>query len=253
MSDLLAAGELSVVGRFRQASNVTLLADVTLGDETARCIYKPVSGERPLWDFPDGTLAGREVAAYRVALGIGWDIVPRTIMRDGPHGPGMVQEWIESDGDDAVVVTRADEIPDGFLVVIRGEDAHGVELVVSHRDCEPLRQMAVLDVVLNNADRKGGHILPVGDRALGVDHGICFHEEPKLRTVLWGWAGEEIPDGLVADLRRWAASPSGYGSLAGLLTDSEVLALRDRVDRLLEAPTMPLPAVDRHSIPWPPF
>ena len=253
VSDLLADGDLSVVGRFRQASNVTLLADVALGDATARCMYKPIAGERPLWDFPDGTLAGREVAAYQVAQALGWDIVPRTIMRDGPHGVGMVQEWIEADGDDAVIVTRADEVPEGFLVVIHGEDAEGAELVVSHRDSDSLRQMAVLDLILNNADRKGGHILPTGDRVLGVDHGICFHEQPKLRTVLWGWGGEPIPEELVTDVRRWSESATAFEDLAGLLTESEIAALRERVDSLLQAPVMPMPHVDRHSIPWPPF
>ncbi len=253
MNDLLADGELSVVGRFRQASNVTLLADVALEGRTLRCIYKPIAGERPLWDFPEGTLAGREVAAYRVAQGIGWDVVPRTIMRDGPHGPGMVQEWIESDGEDAVVVTPADEVPEGFLVVIHGEDAQGAELVVCHRDSDALRRMAVLDLVLNNADRKGGHILATRDRVLGVDHGVCFHEDTKLRTVLWGWAGEAIPDDLTADLRRWAESVNAYSGLAELLTGSEIDALRSRVDALLAAPRMPLPREDRPSIPWPPF
>jgi len=253
MSDLLADGELNVVGRFRQASNVTLLADATLGEATVRCIYKPIAGERPLWDFPEGTLAGREVAAYQVARAIGWDLVPRTILRDGPHGPGMVQQWVEGDGGDTVTVSRADQVPPGFLVVLHGEDSEGTDVVVAHRDSDGLRRMAVLDVLLNNADRKGGHILTVGQRVMGVDHGICFHQAPKLRTVLWGWAGDPVPDDLVADVRRWAESPDPYGQLEELLPSGDLDALRSRVESFLTMPVMPEPAIDRHAIPWPIF
>ena len=253
MSDPLAEGELIVVGRFREASNVTLLADATLGDTAVRCIYKPIAGERPLWDFPDGTLAGREVAAYRVARALGWDLVPRTILREGPHGPGMVQEWVEEEGDEPVTVSRVDEVPPGFLVVLHGEDGEGTEVVVAHRDSDELRRMAVLDVLLNNADRKGGHILTVGDAVMGVDHGICFHQAPKLRTVLWGWAGEPIPDELVDDVRRWAESADAYAELGELLTSGDLDALRARVESLLREPVMPEPALDRHAVPWPLF
>ncbi len=164
---LLRNGTLSIEGRLTDASNATLYCGVCLDGVEAACVYKPVAGERPLWDFPDGSLAEREVAAYEVSAATGWRIVPPTLYRDGPLGPGMVQLWID-----------VDESVDVLALVRRGRS-------------EQLRRMAVLDAVINNADRKGGHILPTaGGHIHGVDHGVTFHAEPKLRTLLWQWAGD---------------------------------------------------------------
>jgi hypothetical protein len=233
--ELLRFGDLDVQGRLVDASNATLYCGVTLAGVEAACVYKPVRGERPLWDFPDGTLAGREVSAYLVSELSGWNVVPPTLLRDGPFGPGMVQLWI--DGDPTVDLTR----------LIRTDDP-------------ALRRMAVFDVVVNNADRKGGHLIPMPDgHVYGVDHGICFHAQPKLRTVLWGWAGDPIPEPLLDTLARLRGTldpgcEGGLGeALAELLTTREVAMTRRRIERLLRARTHPEPSGDWPPVPWPPF
>jgi hypothetical protein len=228
---LLRDGEIEVEGRLVDASNATLYCSVSLDGVTAACVYKPIAGERPLWDFPDGTLAGREVSAYLVSLATGWDIVPPTVMRDGPFGPGMVQLWIDVD--------------------------ESVDLAALARSTiEPLRRMAVFDAVVNNADRKGGHLLPVSDgHVYGVDHGVCFSTEEKLRTLLWAWRGKRLTDealDVLALLKHELAGDLG-GSLRGLLTRAEVEATSRRVERLLAAKRHPQPTGDWPPMPWPPF
>jgi hypothetical protein len=231
----LRSGALQPLGRITTASNITLLCDIALEDAElgrrieASCVYKPVRGEAPLWDFPDGTLARREVSAFLVSEETGWDIVPPTVLRDGPYGPGMVQLW--KDVDDEIDV---------------------VELI--RHDAAVLRPMAVFDAVVNNADRKAGHILPMPDgRIHGVDHGVCFSEEPKLRTVLWGWMGAPLDPAELDVLRRLRSALDGTlgASLASLLSGREVAATRRRVDRLLGDGCFPVPDPDRPAIPWP--
>ena len=179
---LLEHGELGVEGRLVVASNATLYCSVCLNGVTAACVYKPVAGERPLWDFPDGTLAEREVAAYEVSAATGWLIVPPTVFRSGPLGPGMVQLWIDTD--DEVDIRR----------LIRGTSS------------DQLRRIAVFDAVINNADRKGGHLLPTrAGHIYGVDHGVSFHAEPKLRTLLWQWSGRPLR----AQRQRYVAPAAG--------------------------------------------
>jgi hypothetical protein len=228
---LLRLGELTVEGRLLDASNATLYCGATLDGRTAACVYKPVRGERPLWDFPEGTLAGREVAAYLVSEATGWEVVPPTVLRDGPFGPGMCQLWVDVDEDvDLAALARSD-----------------------HPD---LRRMAVLDAVINNADRKGGHLLPRPDgRVQGVDHGICFSVEDKLRTLLWQWRGVPLPEEAVDVLSRLRAElEGGLGEqLHEHLTRREVRATKQRVDRLLETGVHPEPSPDWPAIPWPPF
>jgi uncharacterized repeat protein (TIGR03843 family) len=232
------------------------------------CVYKPVAGERPLWDFPDGTLAGREVAAYAVSEATGWGIVLPTVLRDGPFGPGMVQLWVDVDPEvDLVDVTPPRQLPSGWLTVLDALGSDGSPVVLCHADDDRLRRMTVLDVVLNNADRKGGHVLPVGPGAAattgasdrphvhGVDHGVSFHTETKLRTVLWGWAGEPIGIEAVEvleQLREDLGGPLGR-RLAALLTRAEVAATARRVDRLLADGVLPYPSDGWPAIPWPPF
>ena len=259
-ADLLT-GDLELVGRLRTASNATFVARI--GEVTV--VYKPVAGEAPLWDFPDGTLANREVAAYLVSESFGWDVVPPTWLRDGPHGPGMVQRWQEPDpAQDPVDVVPADGAADDGGVagpaaprtVLEGldEDDHPVRLV--HEDSAALRRMAVFDVVVNNADRKGGHVLPMPDgHRFGVDHGVTFHEEHKLRTVLWGWAGEPLDADELAGVERVRADLDGAlgDRLAGLLTGDEMAALRGRCDRVLRAARFPFPEGPMPSVPWPLF
>ncbi|WP_067856706.1 SCO1664 family protein [Nocardia shimofusensis] len=270
--DRLRTGELSVIGRVTTASNVTLVCEIAppdLGEESAplRVVYKPVRGERPLWDFPDGTLAGREVASYLISEAIGWGVIPETILREGPYGPGMVQRWVESADHhtdvhpghtprlDLVDLCPPAAVPDGFREVLRALDDTGEEVSLIHADDPRLHRVAVLDLILNNADRKGGHALEgVDGQVYGVDHGICLHREHKLRTVLWGWAGAPIDTALVEDITAFAQALSGplADALAEHITDTEIDALSERTRELLDDPVMPRPRTGR-PIPWPAF
>ena len=254
---LLSHGELTVEGRLVDASNATLFCQIELDGAQARCVYKPVAGERPLWDFPDGTLASREVAAYLTSEASGWGIVPPTVMRDGPFGPGMCQLWMDVDPSIQLIdVVAPSRLPAGWLRVLDALGSGGRPVVLGHADDPRLRRMAVLDAVMNNADRKGGHVLPIEDgRVLGVDHGVCFHVESKLRTVLWGWAGEPLSAEETTVLTRLGEQLDGDlgGRLATLLTRGELRAARRRVDALLAAGRFGLPVEGWPSIPWPPF
>ncbi len=236
--DVLRDGEIEVVGRIVGSSNNAMLVAVSqicpdpAPPRRLNAIYKPILGERPLSDFPDGTLARREVAAWHVSEASGWEIVPPTVLRDGPFGEGMVQSFVESDP--AVDV---------------------VALVVE--DDPRLRRMAALDAVMNNTDRKGGHILPVdgGRQIHGVDHGVCFSAVPKLRTVLWGWRGQPFePDELAGLERIRLALDRELGtSLRALLSRTEVRATIRRTDELLASGCFPLPSPAWPAVPWPPF
>ena len=259
---LLDTAPLEVVGPIRAASNATFLARI--GEVSV--VYKPVAGEKPLWDFPDGTLAAREVAAYLVSESLGWGVVPRTWLRDGPLGPGMVQLWQEVDATQSPVdVVPTGDVPqDGVRTVLEGVDEEDRPVSVVHEDTPSLRRTAVFDAVVNNADRKGGHVLPLPDgRRLGVDHGVTFHVEPKLRTVLWGWLGESLDDDELAGVERVRASLGTDGGaapdgalgrrLAELLAPEEVTALAERCDRLLGAARFPAPSGGMPAVPWPLF
>jgi uncharacterized repeat protein (TIGR03843 family) len=224
-------------------------------------VYKPVSGERPLWDFPHGTLAGRERAAYLISVDGGWDLVPPTVLREGPLGPGSVQEWVEADADpgrEVVAVLPRDEVTNGFLPVLEGTDEDGNDVVIAHADAPDVRSAAVFDAVINNGDRKGGHLVRRDGSLAGFDHGVSLHEEPKLRTVLWGWAGQPIARDdldLLDRCRRRLQDPAATASheLAELLTAEERSALLARVEELLASRRMPLPSAAWPSIPWPPL
>ena len=256
MRRLLTDGELEVEGRLIDASNATLYCTTTLDGTSAVCVYKPVRGERPLWDFPDGTLAGREVAAYLLSEATGWGLVPRTWLGEGPHGPGMVQEWQEVGEDEAVTLVTDGAVPQGWLPVVEGYDERDRPVTLIHEDTGALRRMAVFDAVINNADRKGGHVLALPDgRRLGVDHGVSFHHEQKLRTVLWGWAGEPLSEEETVMLSGLLTELGGTlgAALAEHLAGHELDALERRVHRLLARGVLPLPGDGWPSIPWPPF
>ncbi len=232
--DLLARGDLAIVGRLVASTNNALLCTATVGTPepglAATCVYKPTLGERPLDDFPDGTLARREVAAYAVSRAGGWDIVPPTVLRDGPFGEGMVQLWIDLD-------------PDGDPVgLVVGSDPR-------------LRRIAAFDAAVNNTDRKAGHLLPVpSGHVYGVDHGVCFSPLPKLRTVLWNWRGAPFDDAELDALRRTRTALDGNlgAELRELLAPVEVAATARRLDRLLETGVFPQPDPRRPALPWPP-
>lgn len=257
--EVLRRGELTVLGRIRSASNATFLCEAVLDEQSVQCVYKPVAGEQPLWDFPDGTLAGREVGAYLVSAALGWDIVPHTIIRPGPAGPGMVQLWVEQPeerpGPGLVDLCRPDSVPAGHLSVLTAYDYSGAEVMLVHADDPRLLRVAVFDVIVNNADRKGGHILAGVDGGVyGVDHGVSLHVHDKLRTVLWGWAGAPIGDemlGSLSDLDRELGGSLG-DRLREHITAAELAALRRRVRDLLDDPVMPAPE-GRRPLPWPAF
>jgi uncharacterized repeat protein (TIGR03843 family) len=255
--DLLLRGEMTVLGRIMPASNTTFFCRLGPEEAGVRAVYKPVSGERPLWDFADGTLAAREYAAWLVSDALGWSIVPPTVLRDGSAGPGMVQLWCEPDPDQAPVDLLPDgPLPKGQLHVLDAFDDHDRPVMLVHEDSVPLRRMALFDIVVNNTDRKGGHVLAMPDgHRYGVDHGVCFHVDDKLRSVLWGWHGEPLDDDERADLAGLAECLDGdlAEALATLLTAAEIAAARRRLARLLSVGRFPQPGPGWPSIPWPAF
>jgi uncharacterized repeat protein (TIGR03843 family) len=228
---LLEIGEIAVEGRLVDASNATLFVVVSHQGEETRAIYKPVAGERPLWDFPDGNLASRERAAYLVDQALGFNHIPLTIVRDGPFGIGAVQQWIDID--------------------------ESIDLEVFYRKDNPqLREVALLDAVINNTDRKIGHLLPEPSGHLYIcDHGVTFHEEDKLRTVLWQWSGQPLSELEVKALQELLRKISGQEleELNSLLTQGEIAALQERINRLLVTGIFPEPNPEWPHIPWPPF
>ncbi|MBO0916559.1 SCO1664 family protein [Streptomyces laculatispora] len=259
---LLGKGELTVLGQVRGASNAVLYCSVAYEGEQAHCVYKPVAGEQPLWDFPDGTLAQREVAAYEISEATGWGLVPPTVLRDGPYGQGMCQLWIEAaaqdeDGPGLLALVEDEEPGEGWKSVALAEVGEGRTALLVHADDPRLRRLAVLDAVINNGDRKGGHLLPAPDgRLYGIDHGVTFNAEDKLRTLLWGWAGEPLPaeavvvlDRLAGELEPGAALVTRLGEL---ITGAEIEALRARVAGLRSTGLHREPSGGWPAIPWPP-
>lgn len=227
----LRDGVLRVTGRLVDASNATLYAIADLAGQEMVCIYKPKAGERPLWDFPDGCLAHREYAAYLVSEHLGFNLVPLTVLRDGPYGEGMAQEWITID--------------------------ESIDLAKFFATDHPgLRSMALFDAIINNTDRKIGHLLPINDDVVfGCDHGVTFHVEDKLRTVLWQWSGDSLTTKEIEILKKAVTSLEGElrTQLETLLTTQEIDALAARVQRLLNEGTFPQPNPNWPAVPWPAF
>ena len=232
MLTLLQEGALELQGLLPEGSNYTFFASVSDGQQKTYAVYKPVRGERPLWDFPAETLALREVAAFLVSEVLGWNLVPPTIFRpDGPHGPGSVQFFIHAEPDTHYFNLAPDDRPE-------------------------LQRVALFDHLVNNADRKGGHVLKdMGGKLWAIDHGICFHAQPKLRTVIWDFAGQAIPPELLADVTHLRERLDGDKDLKtainSLLAPVEVSALRRRADKLIAAGCYPEPSAGR-NYPWPP-
>lgn len=251
----LSDGELTVEGRLAVASNATLLCTVPVeGDRLVHCVYKPVAGERPLWDFPDETLGRRELAAFALSEALGWHLVPPTVWRDdGPAGPGMCQAWIEETKDNDVIdVCSPGEVPPGWMLVLNAEDQQGNPLVLVHADRPDLHRIAAFDALTNNADRKGGHvILDAGDRIWCIDHGVSFNVDDKLRTVLWGWAGEPVDADVLADLV--ALEPALPEILESWLAREEIVATQERLRALITTGTLPHPSPQWPAVPWPVF
>lgn len=253
MPELLTA-ELTLTGRITTASNATFLG--TIDDVVV--VYKPIAGESPLWDFPQGTLAHREVAAYLVSQALGWDVVPHTWLRDGPFGEGMVQLWQEQDpSQDAVDLVAADNVPEtGWKHVLEGRDESGRMVALIHEDSPALRRMALFDVMVNNADRKGDHILAMPDgQRHGVDHGLTFHRDHKLRTVLWGWQGDDLTLDEESGIDRVREGLNGGlgRDLVDLLSSDEIASLAARCARLRSTGQFPAPSGEMPAVPWPLF
>lgn len=229
--ETLSQSPLTVEGRLVDASNATLYGSVSLSTEkTFAVVYKPIAGERPLWDFNEGNLASREVAAYKVSIWLGFDCVPPTVLRDGPYGPGAVQQWI--DVDESVDI-----------------------IALGQSDRKEIRQMALFDAVINNTDRKFGHILPSPTGQIyGCDHGVTFHVDNKLRTVIWQFAGDEFSQQERESLQslRDLLDGQGKSDLSTLLSQDEITALQKRLDNLLESGIFPFPSQEWPAIPWPP-
>ena len=232
--DAMQSGELSVTGRLVDASNATLYGVIKSIDgaesDEIRVIYKPVAGERPLWDFPDGNLANREYAAFLISEIAKWNLVPTTILREGPFGPGMVQQWIDID--------------------------ETVDLALFYsQDKRLLRKLALVDAVINYTARKIGHLLPTADGKLMVcDPGVTFHHEDKLRTVLWQWAGMALSDQEIIELRKLVEGILKERVVfQELLTEIELQALFARIDRLISSGIFPEPSDEWPAVPWPPF
>ena len=227
----LTHGDLSVTGRLVDASNATLYATATHADRSVICIYKPIAGERPLWDFADGCLAHREYASYLVSHHLGFNLVPLTILRDGPYGFGMVQQWIDID--------------------------ESIDLASFFSTDHPqLRSLALFDAIINNTDRKIGHLLPIDNQTIfGCDHGVTFHQEDKLRTVLWQWANEPFSETEISTLERAKTELTGQlgTMLSPLLTQIEIEETVRRVSKLLASGSFPLPNPDWPAVPWPAF
>lgn len=250
----LVTAELTLTGRITTASNATFLGSI--GDVVV--VYKPIAGEKPLWDFPDGTLAHREVAAYLVSQAFGWDVVPHTWLRDGPLGEGMVQLWQEPDpAQSAVDLVATDQVPKtGWKHVLEGRDEDGRVVALIHEDTPALRRMAVFDIIVNNADRKGDHILAMTDgHRHGVDHGLTFHRDHKLRTVLWGWLGDALTDEEYEGIGRVSKGLHGVlgQRLADLLGAEEIDSLAARCAGLRRAGQFPAPSGGMPAVPWPLF
>jgi len=260
--DVLAFGDFEIEGRLMDASNLALRGQLELDDIRTRVIYKPVQGERPLWDFPDGTLAEREAAAFVLSVVGGWNLVPPTVLREGPLGRGSVQLWIdavEGATESLIDVLTPAELAPGWFPVLEAQLADGTDVVVAHADRPELASAAVFDVVINNADRKGSHlVLDQSGSLWGFDHGVSCHSEPKLRTVLWGWVGQPLPEADLARLEAlsgWLSNPVSPLSrtLEGLLSPAEVDAVGRRVAGLLVTRRFPKPNGRGPAVPWPPL
>lgn len=244
MTDIVPQGDLEVIGRLTEASNATFL---TRDESGVMWVYKPVAGEAPLWDFPHGTLGRREVAAHDVSEALGFGVVPHTLWFDGPAGEGSVQAWIEGEVSELVDLLRPEAMDATWLPVVAGTDQEDKPIFLAHRNDVRLRGMCLFDLIINNSDRKGGHIIADGERVYGVDHGVSMHVEDKFRTVLWGFAGDPFTDDELSALQGVAGLVGPPPGLNGQEWDAMGL----RAETLLGRGVFPRPSRQWPAIPWP--
>ncbi len=260
LRDALQASRLEVVGRLVESSNNALVVKFQCANEERTAVYKPAAGERPLWDFPDATLARREVAAYLLSEQLGWSLVPLTVWRDdGPGGPGMCQLWVDG-GPPAEYIDlfRPGAVPKEWLPILEGRDASGDPVVLAHADSPVLERLVIFDLLANNADRKAGHLIAAAEphpgRLWAIDHGITFHVEPKLRTVLWGFAERPLPAELREAVQRFVDDSATFSaSVRGHISKGEIAAVTARATALLNSAEFPLPDGRGPAVPWPIF
>lgn len=237
-----------ILGRLTNASNATLLVE----NSGRQFVYKPKSGERRLWDFPEGTLYKRERAAYVLSELLGWGLIPATTIDDGPLGVGSFQVWVDAQVSQVDIFTQ-DQIPKDWLVITSGIDETGQPVTLAHSDSFNLMQITLFDAIANNGDRKAGHLLTDPNNfTWAIDHGVTFNVEPKLRTVLWGWIGQEIPEDLLNAVDELTNKVSS-SELIELLDEDEILALQNRIEILVISKKFPEPNKDWPAVPWPIF
>lgn len=239
---------VQILGKLTDASNATLLVESPEG----KFVYKPKSGERALWDFPDGTLYLRERAAYVLSELLGWQLVPETTIDEGPLGVGSFQIWV--DGQISTVdIFPNNSLPDKWLAITSGIDEEGNQVTLAHSSNSDLMKIVLFDALANNADRKAGHLITDDQsRTWAIDHGVTFNTDAKLRTVLWGWLGEEIPENLIEDISNLKNQISG-SELIELLTPEEFVALEIRIEILVSDKKFPEPNKEWPAVPWPIF
>ena len=227
--EILSSATILLEGRLVDASNATLFGSISISADTnIAIVYKPIAGERPLWDFSEGSLAFREVAAFHISELAGFRCVPPTVLRDGPYGTGAVQQWVDIDD--------------------------SIDVISLGRSKQPeIRSLALFDAVINNTDRKFGHILPASITEIyGCDHGVSFHAEDKLRTVIWQFAGEQLTLEEQKQLTELKNEIPSHSSIIKLLTEEEISALLMRIQRLLSQNHFPFPSEEWPAVPWPP-
>jgi len=240
--------DVTILGQLTNASNATLLVQ----KDNQQFVYKPKSGERELWDFPNGTLYLRERAMFVLADLIGWDIVPQTQIGHGPLGIGSFQNWLDAEVSE-VDIFDPQEIPTNWITVTSGVNEYGSKVTLAHSPSTDLQKIVLLDTLANNADRKAGHLLTdAKNKTWAIDHGVTFNAEPKLRTVLWGWLGESIPEPFLADLDQLHNRIQG-SELLELLSSEEVGALNLRAKIILAEKKFPAPNPNWPAVPWPIF
>lgn len=256
IKSLLSTGEIEIEGLIPDSTNGALKLLITKGDEQIAAIAKPDVSIRPLWDFPNMDLNKREYATFLFDRKLELGFVPETVIRDiAGFGNALVQHWIRETENDLIIVQSPDNIPKSYLRVLQGYDELNKLITLAHKDDQDLRKLCLIDLIINNADRKGNHLITDGNNKMwAIDHGVSWHEEPKIRTVLWGWINQEFNDSdfdllslAKSILEDWLANDFQY------LEKSEIECALERLDELVKNKRFPAPGSEWPAVPWPIF